>query len=212
MVKAVIDAPTRPEGTRSRRRARQLLAWLASIAVSVAGSVPAVAAVPDAGAPPADAGAIPEYAQDFRRQAQQIHDFLAGHLDGAIAPQSLFDVPIDASDDEMQVERERIEVFLRRAAVPAPATSRAESPPAQGQTARSKAGAKPSLASVEPSRPPEAQETPAPAPPGGTRRSPKCGRSCSRRNITCTPRSTGSRRFAAAIGAVDRRGWPSCSC
>lgn len=146
MDKAVLDTGTALHDASYRPKIRVLLAW---VALAVAGHARAAGAMQDAGAPPADAGAIPAYAQDFRHQARQISDFLAGRLDGAVDPQSLFDVPMDASEQKMEVERARLELLLRGGVSPK-AAARAPGDPTQS-TDRSGPGAKPSPSEVEPS-------------------------------------------------------------
>ncbi len=102
------------------------------------------AAPPDAGAPVADAGTLLQYARDFQREARQVRDFLAGRLDGSVDPQSLFDVPMDTSDERMQVERERVELLLRSADVSArPTAPPAEESPSQMTTNRLTPGVNP---------------------------------------------------------------------
>jgi hypothetical protein len=151
MNQTVSDAEATRNGVSHRRRPL-LLPCLMWLGISVVGSARALAALPDAGAPPADAGTMIAYAQEFRQQARQIRHFLAGRLDGAIDPQSLFDVPVDTSDEKMRVERERIELLLRRAEAPAtPAAARGEKSSAPGATG----GSKPTPNDVEPGAPPE---------------------------------------------------------
>jgi hypothetical protein len=150
---AVSDAGRTRRGASYYPRAHLLL-WLVWLGISVVGRAPALAAAPDAGAPPADAGALPTYAEDFRHKARQIRDFLAGRLDGAIDPQSLFDVPVDTSDEKMRVERERIELLLRRA--------QASPPPAPAAETSAAPGAKPPPLHTEPSAPSDRIETPDP--------------------------------------------------
>jgi hypothetical protein len=70
--------------------------------------------------PAADAGSLSADAEQLERQARQIRALLGGRLDSDIDPRSLFDLPIDASDERMQVERRRLERVLREQEVPPP--------------------------------------------------------------------------------------------
>ncbi|MEO8178765.1 MAG: AAA family ATPase [Deltaproteobacteria bacterium] len=93
-----------------------LLCWSLALSWTASARASTDAGAADGGV--ADAGAPVPEVEEFQTRVGQIRAFLEGQLDPDVEPQSLFEIPLDASDEVVRVEQRRIQL-LQRVAAPA---------------------------------------------------------------------------------------------
>lgn len=91
----------------------------------------------DAGAP--DAGVLSPYASEYQLEVRQIRAFLAGELALDVDPASLFELPLDLSDEALRIERQRITQLLERASD----SAERRTPQPEGKASKGKSQAAP---------------------------------------------------------------------
>jgi len=112
--------------------------------ISIAGVVQAAPLEPaDAGPALGDAGAVSSTAALFLDQAAHIRSLINQTLGLSVDPQSLFDVSLDTPEDQLRLERERLERLL------AASQPRVVAPASSGTSEARDAGGEPPLDSNE---------------------------------------------------------------